>query len=111
LFLVFVFLSTLNTTPIFFKCIGILFSLSLCMNVAKIFPSLFSSFRNFTFQIFLMGIFFQMSVRYIYGCLGNDDLYWPLYVVSVLVGLFIPVLIAKFIQRLDNKYLSVCFGL
>jgi fucose 4-O-acetylase-like acetyltransferase len=111
MFLVFVFLNTLNTPPIFLKCIGILFSLSLCMNVSKIFPSLLSSFRNYTFQIFLMGIFFQMGVRYIYGYYCIDALYWPLYIVSILVGLFIPVLIAKFIQRLDNKYLSLCFGL
>lgn len=97
--------------PLLMSISGILFSLSLCLNIAKICPSLFKSFRDYTFQIFLMGIFFQMAVCYVYGYFGIEALYWPLYFVSILVGVYIPVLIAKSIQKLNNKYLSMCFGL
>ena len=43
-----------------------MFSFSLCLNLAKRWPGLFSSFRDYTFQIFLMGIFFQMAIRRIF---------------------------------------------
>ena len=38
--------------------VGTLFAMSLCLIVGKYLPKLFSSFRDYTFQIFLMGLFF-----------------------------------------------------
>jgi len=42
---------------------GMLFSISLCTMLVKIRPGMFGSFSRYTFQIFLLGIFAQMTVR------------------------------------------------
>ena len=90
---------------------GILFSFSLCINIAEILPKLFSSFRDYTFQIFLMGIFFQMPIRWIYTHLGNEMLFIPLWLVSMIIGVYAPTFIAKKIQAKAPKSIRLCFGL
>lgn len=91
--------------------VGILFSFSLCMNTARYIPSLFCSFRDYTFQIFLMGIFFQMAIRWAYVRLGNEMLFIPLWLLSVLIGVYAPTLIAKIIEKKTPKAVRLCFGL
>ncbi len=92
--------------------IGIAFSLSLCLNVTKVAPRLFSSFRDYTFQIFLLGIFPQIAVRLLYGKLPQSEpLYWGLYLLSILLGIYIPVVVAKIIERINSPILRRCFGL
>lgn len=90
---------------------GILFSLSLCINLTKVMPKLFSSFRDYTYQIFLMGIFCQMGVIYLYSKEPNIIPYWILYMLSITLGIYIPVVISKAIKCLKNKYINRCFGL
>ncbi len=93
------------------KFAGIAFSFSLCRNIAKFYPDLFSSFRNYTFQIYLMGIFFQMAVNYTFKFIGIEVLYTPLYFVSIFLALYAPVCIALVVKRINNKLISSCFGL
>ncbi|MDE6377687.1 MAG: acyltransferase, partial [Duncaniella sp.] len=65
---------------------GIALSVSVCAFITRLNPASFSSFRRYTFQIFLLGIFFQMAVRYLYGAVGHLSplLYPGLFVGSVL---------------------------
>ncbi len=104
-----------NITPphltILINSFGIIFSFALCENISKYIPNLFSSYRNYTYQIFLMGIFFQMGVRYLYGKEQSVIPYWILYLLSIAVGVYMPVLISKAIKKLNNKYINICFGL
>ena len=90
---------------------GILFSMSLCLLIGKHFPTMFSSFRDYTFQIFLLGIFFQMVVRWGYVKMGNEELFIPMWLFSVVIGIYIPTLIAICIRRFAPSYIRLCFGL
>lgn len=91
--------------------IGIFFSLALCLFLSKQVPAIFQSFRDYAYQIFLLGIFFQMAVRYIYIGIGIESLYWPLYVSSILLALYIPVLLSKQLLKMKNPFIKRCFGL
>lgn len=91
--------------------IGIVFSFSLCLNLAKRWSSLFNSFRDYTFQIFLMGIFFQMVVRWIYVRWGSDMLFVPMWLLSVVIGVYVPTMTASFIEKKAPKAVRMCFGL
>ena len=91
--------------------VGIAFSFSLCLVLSKSFPRLFNSFRDYTFQIFLMGIFFQMAIRWIYVRIDNENLFVPMWFFSVFVGVYAPTVIAIFIKRYTPKYVCMCFGL
>ena len=106
-----VFCSLFPGIPLLNIFVGIFFSLTLCIFLSRRFPGLFGSFREYTFQIFLMGIFFQMAIRFAYARLGMDCLYWPLYVVSILLALYMPVLISRVIRKTGSKALARCFGL
>lgn len=92
-------------------CIGIVFSFALCLNLAKRWPRLFSSFRDYTFQIFLMGIFFQMTIRWGYVRIEQEWLFIPMWLLSVVVGTYVPTIIAKVIEKKAPKYVRMCFGI
>lgn len=91
--------------------VGTLFAMSLCLIVGKYVPKLFYSFRDYTFQIFLMGIFFQMAIRWGYVRWGNELLFVPLWILSVLIGVYVPTFIAKIIEKKAPEYVKMCFGL
>lgn len=95
---------------IVYKFSGIFFSVVLCRTIATIYPSMFSSFRDYTFQIFLMGIFFQMGIRYLYQGLNREELYIPLYIFSILIGIYFPVFISKSALKMPNM-IKKCLGL
>lgn len=80
---------------------GIALSVSLCCGLASIRPGAFASFRDWTFQIFLLGIFFQMAVRMLYGRVSGfgDWVYPVLFAVSVAVGIYLPVMIARLVSE------------
>lgn len=92
-------------------CVGIAFSFSLCINVANKYPNLFRSFRDYTFQIFLLGIFFQMAIRWIYIKMDNEMLFAPMWILSVIIGIYIPTIIAKFIKKYAPHIVKLCLGL
>lgn len=58
-----------------------------------------------------MGLFFQMGIRFLYVKLDNELLYWPLYVLSILLALYMPVLISKMIRKIESPFIHQCFGL
>lgn len=91
---------------------GIGLSVSICCMLAQIRPQSFSSFREHTFQIFLMGIFFQMAVRVAYSRFGSDSTLVAIafYALSVLLGIYIPVLISRIVKS-RFPYLRKLFGL
>ena len=91
--------------------VGILFTVSLCLIVGEYIPKLFSSFRDYTFQIFLMGIFFQMAIRWIFVKWGNDLMFVPMWLLSVLIGVYVPTLIARLVEKKAPMRVKLCFGL
>lgn len=76
-------------------------------------PNLFGTFRNYTYQIFLMGIFIQVFVRIIIFHVFNRNIVTTilLYICSIILGLYIPVLISKIILRINFKPINMIFGL
>ena len=99
---------SMNTEAAF---VGTLLTMSLCLIVGKFIPQLFSSFRDYTFQIFLMGIFFQMTIRWGYVKINNEWLFVPMWLLSVIIGVYVPTFIAKIIEKKAPKYVKMCFGL
>ncbi|MEG1916611.1 MAG: acyltransferase [Muribaculaceae bacterium] len=90
---------------------GCIMSVSLAVNADRLFPLIFNSFRNYTYQIFLMGIFFQCGFRIIYRHTLDPDYYVLCYIFNILLGVYVPVLIVKVIQRINCKYINPLFGL
>nr|MDE6810780.1 acyltransferase family protein [Muribaculaceae bacterium] len=84
----------------------------LAIIVDKVFTNnMFSSFRNYTYQIFLIGIFVQIAVKVLASKMqfaGSYPIWW---IICVFAGIFIPVGIAIFAQRTDNKILKRIMGL
>ena len=71
----------------------------------------FSSFREYTYQIFLLGIFVQTAIKIIYSHLAIPNTYIVFYILCVLVGIYIPVIISKLTKRTNNKILKLILGL
>lgn len=88
---------------------GITFSFSFALLADKYIPKLFSGFRNYTYQIFLMGILAQMAVKIAYRHISVP--YVAAYVVCILAGLYVPVVVSKVIEKINWKLLKLCVGL
>lgn len=88
---------------------GIVFSFAFALVADKYVPKLFFSFRNYTYQIFLMGIFAQMFIKIVFKHVNLP--YFPSYLLCITVGLYVPVIISKIIERINWKPLSLCVGL
>ena len=93
--------------------IGISMMCALCLKIGTYMPKLFSSFREYIFQIYLMSLPFQNFVELILWkkLFYNEEFVYVFYVLNVLVGLFIPVIISKLIERCNIKFVRLCFGL
>lgn len=93
--------------------IDCIFCFALCKMVGTYLPNLFASFRNYTFQIYLMGIFFQMGIKYIWLRLpASEILYFTLWIANVLLALYMPVLISKMAEKnKSNILLKSALGL
>lgn len=88
---------------------GIVFSFGLAILLDKYIPKTFFSFRNYTYQIFLMGIFAQMFVKIMFKHISMP--YVAAYIICILMGLYVPVLVSKLIEKINWKPLSLCVGL
>lgn len=88
---------------------GITFSFAFALVADKYIPKLFFSFRNYTYQIFLMGIFAQMLVKIVFRHVNWP--YFPTYLLCIALGLYVPVIVSKIIEKLNWKPLSLCVGL
>ena len=89
---------------------GITISFALALIADKHIPKLFCGFRNYTYQIFLMGIFAQMSIKILYKHINNLP-YLPIYIFCILVGLYVPVIVSKLLEQINWKPLLLCVGL
>lgn len=88
---------------------GIVASFGLALIADKYLPKLFFSFRNYTYQIFLMGIFAQMFVKIVYRHISMP--YVAGFVICLLAGLYVPVVVSKVIEKMNWKPLKLCVGL
>lgn len=88
---------------------GILFSFGIALLFDKILPRLFSSFRDYTYQIFLIGIFAQIFIKILYRHLPIP--YMAAYLLCIVAGLYVPVLVSKLIEIIKWKPLLLCVGL
>ena len=93
--------------------LGIVLMCSICLKIAKYFPNLFSSFREYIFQIYLMSLPFQNFVELILWrhFFYNEQLFLLFYAINLLSGLYIPVFISKLVERCPIKGVRLCFGL
>lgn len=87
----------------------ILISTGLAFILDHYLPSSFKGFRNYTYQIYLMGIFAQVFVKILYRHFHMP--YLLAFVLCVLFGLYVPVLVSKIIERINWKPLLFCVGL
>lgn len=99
--------------PILTGTVGVLLSVSVCMIISEKCPTLFSSFRNYSYQIYLMSMPCQAIVelllwKHLFYC---EPLFPLFYVLNVLFGVYIPVFISKGVKVIPNKYIRMCFGL
>lgn len=88
---------------------GITFSFGIALIADRYLPKLFFTFRNYTYQIFLMGIFAQMLVKILSHHFSLH--YVEAYILCVLFGLYVPVLASKIIEKINWKPLKLCCGL
>jgi len=88
---------------------GITLSFGIALLADRYLPKLFFSFRKYTYQIFLMGIFAQMAVKIAYRYVGMP--YIVAYILCILTGLYVPVIVAKIVEKINWKPLSLCYGL
>lgn len=106
-------LSYWQDIPLLTPSLGILMMCSGCLLVARRLPGLFSSFSEYIFQIYLMSMIFQAFVELIlWRRLFYYEPLFPLfYVLNVAAGIFLPVLVAKVMERCPWRWLRLCFGL
>lgn len=90
---------------------GILFSFGIALLADRFLPRIFFSFRDYTYQIFLMGIFAQIFVKILYRHALASFPYALVWVLCVLAGLYLPVLVARLAERISFRPLSLLLGL
>lgn len=89
-------------------CVGFWgLSIWLDSNVSR---KIFSSFRDYSYQIFLMGIFFQTIVKNLYQHfpIPGSAIFW--FALNIFAGVYLPVLVTKLLKRLNYKPLLICIG-
>ena len=104
-----IYVTGMYTNPSIITIGGITFSFAIALIADRFIPKLFSGFRNYTYQIFLMGIFAQMFVKILYKHLPMP--YLIVYIICIAAGLYVPVLVSKLIEKINWKPLSLCVGL
>lgn len=88
---------------------GAVLSLAIALWLEKLNPKTFSSFRNYTYQIYLLGIFFNVICTIMRAKYGLS--FAPMQVLSLLLGLYMPVLISLLFEWINWKPLLLCVGL
>lgn len=85
---------------------GILFIFSLSHKLADFLPTLFGSWRNYTYQIYLMHMYPIMVFKYLYKThlFSNDDIWFTcIWVCSLICSIALPTLVAKIAERMPHK--------
>lgn len=100
------------TSRVIVPSLGIMMSIGWGIVIVRKFPGVFSSFRDYSFQIFLIGIFPQMFVElFLWKRYPFEYLQIPYYVVSILLAIAISVAVTKLVDRSRCRWLRWCFGL
>lgn len=76
--------------------------------------NLFRSFRNYTYQIFLIGIFGQVIVKMFYQKFPVTGTYLLWWLVCIIVGIYLPVVISNLLKQYKGPGAGVlrrCIGL
>lgn len=73
--------------------------------------NLFSSFRDYTYQIFMMGIFVQLFVKIIFRTFYFPGSYPLFFVLCAVAALYVPAWISRWIERSHNRVLGLACGL
>ncbi len=92
--------------------VGIIGCVALSYWLSQKKPSIFSTFRDYSFQIFLLGIYPQMFVELILGKRFTES--WQvsiLLIMSIGGGIYFSVIVAKIVEKFKNKYLNMILGL
>ena len=99
--------------PLLSSLTGILFMIALCQQLVKRYPTLFDSFREYIYQIYLMSFIFQPFVELILWkkLFYNEQLFLVFYVLNVLSGIYLPVIICQYVEKSKLKWLKICLGL
>ncbi len=103
------FVATFPWTGILLTTTAIVFSIILALVLDRIFPRIFFTFSDYTYQIYLMGIFFQVGCKIL-----NNRLFLPYgggYMLCVVTGLYGPVLVCKLIEKINWQPLCLLVGL
>ncbi|MBO5613296.1 MAG: acyltransferase [Prevotella sp.] len=93
--------------------VGMGATIATALLIDKYIPMLCSSYRKYIFQIYLFGIAFQALIgQIVWKGLGYpDSLVVVFYLVNIVVGIYIPVLMSKIIERIPYSWIRLCFGL
>lgn len=89
---------------------GIVMTITFAKVAERYIPSLFGSFRNNTYQIYLLSVFPQMAVEMIYRKMGGD--YFMLFfIANVFIGLYFPILVVRIVEKLNWRWLKAVVGM
>lgn len=88
---------------------GIMFSVGLVFLLDTYLPKIFCTFRNYTYQIFLLGMFAQVIVKIIYR--HSQLPYLPMFILCIAIGLYAPVVISIVVKKINFSPLLYCIGL
>lgn len=106
---VMLFCNTEDPRGVHFAILGICISTSFALILDKIAPSILKGFRNYTYQIYLMGIFFQIACKLFYSKFGLS--YHFTFAFCILAGLYLPVIVSKIAEKRDWGGVMMCIGL
>lgn len=104
-------ISMIYNLYLLFPIMGSFFFLGLALKIESKLPCLFSSFRDYIYQIFLMGIFFQILIKVLYEKFYVPNIAFAAYIVCALVGLYFPVLISKLVVKSKSTFFKKACGL
>ena len=92
---------------------GIIMLVATGIQIAKYVPGMFSSFRDYIYQIYLMSMICQMFVELILWkrIFYNEHLFLLFYLLNILAGIYIPVLIARIVKKCPYRWIRLCLGL
>lgn len=99
--------------PLLSSLFGILMMIFISQNLSLYFPNLFSYFREYIYQIFLLSFIFQPFVELILWkkIFYNESLFYFFYVLNVLSGIYMPTLVSKCVEKSKIRWVNICFGL
>jgi len=95
--------------PVLPAILGISLSIVIAIILNHLLPSIFVSFRERYFQIFLMGIFVQILVKILYHHFHFS--YILAYITCIILGIYIPVFISNVVSKCAPPFVCLLFGI